>query len=728
MCNNGTCGCTPGYTYCSTTSSCVDLQLDSNNCGTCGHACTAGQTCSGGNCISGGGQGGAGGQGGSAQGGGAQGGGAQGGSAQGGGGGAQGGSAQGGSLQGGSDAGPGMISDFEEGPAQDPPLVKELEGRHGCWERFYETDAASFTLNVEAAADSENPGSQYALHAVGTSAAGWGSWVGIGVNLNETGQCGSADTTNPQHYDASKYTGIRFRAKIGSGQDPKSAVRFNISIPETEGPSTPQGDYLCDNSGYGATDLMAARDCYQHLGRFLHVVPGYDKSPYQDNELSTSWKTFNYCFDSDLYPLSLPSNLTNPERNALASRILKIQFQFNQGKDWYVSSYPAEGEYTDLAKTLPFDFWLDDLEFFDGACPNSAVIDSGSSSKPFPQNANVGTCAVASGSAAMANELSHAYWRWTNNFVQGNQVVAVEQDGGTVTSESMGYGMLIAAAVGDKTAFDGFWGYVQTNMSGGLMTWKVGGSGSATDGDVDIAYALLMADAQWGGYQTAADSMISAIKSGDVSGDQLNPGNSWGDAFNPSYFAPSYFRTFGGMDSVITAGYSRINTNTSATTAGFPTDWTDWSGNPVQSPGQVTAGFPRPAYGYDAARVPWRVGLDGCLNGGSGSTLANTIVSFFSNKYASGTLIDLMKAGWMKDTGMPATASDAPGGPARDFQGSFIGPLGVGAMAADNATVRDRAFRTIMDILENDDFNHTYFPSTVGLITALIMSGNFPAP
>jgi hypothetical protein len=32
------------------------------------------------------------------------------------------------------------------------------------------------------------------------------------------------------------------------------------------------------------------------------------------------------------------------------------------------------------------------------------------------------------------------------------------------------------------------------------------------------------------------------------------------------------------------------------------------------------------------------------------------------------------------------------------------------------------------DILESGDFNHTYFPSTVGLITLLVMSGNFPAP
>jgi hypothetical protein len=42
--------------------------------------------------------------------------------------------------------------------------------------------------------------------------------------------------------------------------------------------------------------------------------------------------------------------------------------------------------------------------------------------------------------------------------------------------------------------------------------------------------------------------------------------------------------------------------------------------------------------------------------------------------------------------------------------------------------MRDRAFRVILDILESGDFNHTYFPSTVGFLTLLAMSGNFPTP
>jgi len=80
--------------------------------------------------------------------------------------------------------------------------------------------------------------------------------------------------------------------------------------------------------------------------------------------------------------------------------------------------------------------------------------------------------------------------------VQNDHVVAPEQSNHT-TSEAIGYGMLIAAAMGDKAQFDKFWSYAKANgASGGLMNWEDGQSGSATDADLDIAYAVLMAGAQ----------------------------------------------------------------------------------------------------------------------------------------------------------------------------------------------------------------------------------------
>jgi len=43
--------CPPGITGCG--GSCVDLQTDEDNCGSCNHACPAGSTCQGGACVCG---------------------------------------------------------------------------------------------------------------------------------------------------------------------------------------------------------------------------------------------------------------------------------------------------------------------------------------------------------------------------------------------------------------------------------------------------------------------------------------------------------------------------------------------------------------------------------------------------------------------------------------------------------------------------------------------------
>jgi endoglucanase len=281
--------------------------------------------------------------------------------------------------------------------------------------------------------------------------------------------------------------------------------------------------------------------------------------------------------------------------------------------------------------------------------------------------------------------------------------------------------------MGDKDAFDKMWAYVKTQLSGGLMTWKPGGSGSATDGDEDIAYALYMADAQWGSYKSDAEAMGKAI-GGDFAGDVVSGGSQYKSVFNPSYFAPAAYRKFGGYASVISKTYGLVNANINAATAGFPTDWADMSsGSPLSADdvkAQVFSGLTGKVYGYDGARVPWRLGLDVCTGSSDGKASLDKMVSFFSPFYDNGATIDFLMAGWAKETGQPHSKS-VP------CQVSFIGPMGVAGMAVGGANgdkFRDRAFRAMLDILDYGDFNHTYFPSTVGFLTLLLMSGNFPTP
>jgi endo-1,4-beta-D-glucanase Y len=686
-CSMNTCGCEGGKSTCNGV--CVDVKADPANCGACGTVCSGGQACTDGKC--GGGASGTGGAGGA------------------GGGGGTGGTGAGGAPPGrnGCALKPGLISDFEEGAVA--PVVVSQEERSGVWEKFNDATSMTQTLTVEASGGTMDC-DKFALHVKGSGYSEWGAGIGFGL-------AGTNMAPKPYNATAKQFTGVRFKAKLGTTADPKSPVRFNISTPWTESK---------DNSGGQctptvATDNKSATDCYQHAGKFL--APGTG-----EGDLSQSWKTFTFCFDRDLYPLSLPSNLTTEQRNNIGTNILKMQFQFNQGKDYsgaYTSEYPS------FQKGLPFDLWVDDVELFSGACPNMTTSPSnGSPAKAFPQNTAIGTCAPAANADKFASALAQAYARWTKNFVQNDHVVAPEQQG-AITSEALGYGMMIAAAMGDKAAFDKFHGYVKANggSGSGLMTWKNGGSGSASDGDIDIAFALLMADKQWptGGYKAAGDSMAAAILAQDIVDGVVRGGSSFKNApFNPSYFAPAAFRKFGAsFNAAITENFRLVTANVTGTTSGIPTDWADAASGKPSGAGsaQVTSEIidgNNGAMGYDSARVSWRLGLDVCL-GGDNTTALKAIVDFFAAKYDAGASIDLMKAGWYKTNGMVHKA-------AKDLQASYIGPMGAGGMAMKNTVMRDRAFRTILDLLESGDFNHTYFPSTVGLLTALMMSGNFPTP
>ena len=77
----------------------------------------------------------------------------------------------------------------------------------------------------------------------------------------------------------------------------------------------------------------------------------------------------------------------------------------------------------------------------------------------------------------------------------------------STVSEGIAYGMLIAVYMNDQPLFDELWKYEQQWLDkNGLMDWYINaagterlGTGAASDADEDMAWALLMADRQWGG-------------------------------------------------------------------------------------------------------------------------------------------------------------------------------------------------------------------------------------
>ena len=83
------------------------------------------------------------------------------------------------------------------------------------------------------------------------------------------------------------------------------------------------------------------------------------------------------------------------------------------------------------------------------------------------------------------------------------------------------------------------------------MNWYINADGttngmnSATDSDEDMGFALVMADAQWGGYTTVAKSFLALVLANDFETDwSIKGGDQYKNAVDPSYLAPAYYKVF----------------------------------------------------------------------------------------------------------------------------------------------------------------------------------------
>jgi endo-1,4-beta-D-glucanase Y len=206
--------------------------------------------------------------------------------------------------------------------------------------------------------------------------------------------------------------------------------------------------------------------------------------------------------------------------------------------------------------------------------------------RPFPQHVTYSPGSIRPSNFSQAeqdNHVRHFYDYWKNNYLvyEGTNAtgkplyrVAFGVGSDITVSEGQGYGMVIVALMAGhepdaQTLFDGLWYFSREYPSGidpRLMSWKVqngnvvDGNDSAFDGDVDIAYSLLLADAQWGSngdvnYQAEAIQVIDGILASTIGpssrlpmlGDWVNPNGSPHNQYTPrsSDIMPAHFRAFG---------------------------------------------------------------------------------------------------------------------------------------------------------------------------------------
>jgi hypothetical protein len=322
----------------------------------------------------------------------------------------------------------------------------------------------------------------------------------------------------------------------------------------------------------------------------------------------------------------------------------------------------------------------------------------------------------------------------------------------TVTvSEGQGYGMVIVALMAGydpqaQVYFDGLWRFARANPSGiesRLMTWHVpiGASGntSAFDGDADIAYALLLADKQWGSdgainYKAEAEQVIAGILAATIGptsrlpllGDWVDPNGATYNQYTPrsSDFMPAHFRAYGRATNNLVwtevisnsqAVITSLQANHSPTTGLLPDFIVPTSGadhTPKPAPPNFLENTTDGQYNYNAGRDPWRLGTDALLNNDPVSLAQTRRISEWAVTATGGNPQNI-QAGYDLD-GTPL---------ANYFTTFFAAPLGVAAMTMPTQQTWLNAIYDAVSATHED-----YYEDSVTLLCLLVMTGNYWDP
>lgn len=231
--------------------------------------------------------------------------------------------------------------------------------------------------------------------------------------------------------------------------------------------------------------------------------------------------------------------------------------------------------------------------------------------------------------------LNNSWLSYKNMFIKSYGQVVDPQTKQT-TSEGQSYAMIRAERQNDKEMFDGVWQWTKDHMqhrtSDKLISWKwqqlpdgtyqLADSNTATDADIDIAYALLIAYERWSDekYKNDALEIINDIWKKEIkeqngryitrsSAEEQGPPY----RINPSYYSPYQFKLFSKYDiahdwqKAANDSYAILIELQDLSTKGLLSNWAyiDNTGKASLSSVQDDT-----YYGYDAFRINWRIGLD----------------------------------------------------------------------------------------------------------------------
>jgi endoglucanase len=382
-------------------------------------------------------------------------------------------------------------------------------------------------------------------------------------------------------------------------------------------------------------------------------------------------------------------------------------------------------------------------------------------SKPFPQHVNYfkGSIKPNHISQQQLDGLTlNFYQQWKKRYIKpgcnpNEYYVWFERKGNKqCVSEGQGYGMMITALMAGadpstKNTYDGLFNYYKAHRNNHryLMAWAQGKNcndldqSSATDGDMDIAYSLLMANSQWGSnsdinYLKEARNMITAIMKYEINSktfsvilsDAVEYDSKDYFDMRASDFMPDHFKAFEKATNddkwgkVITNNYKLFAymENSYSEDAGLIPDFIQHiNKNPIPAKAHFLESKYDGEYNYNACRVPWRIATDYLITGDPRAKAVNDKINRWIRETTKGNP-DNISAGYT------LAGNDIKG---RYFEAlSFIGPFAVSAMV-DKKNLQ--WLNAVWDYLVNFKLkDYDYYDNSIKLINMIILSGNYWEP
>ncbi|WP_406132769.1 glycosyl hydrolase family 8 [Streptomyces zaomyceticus] len=470
--------------------------------------------------------------------------------------------------------------------------------------------------------------------------------------------------------------------------------------------------------------------------------------------------------------------------NHTISRV-KLNWEDAYGKTYRIQTSADGSNWTDVYSTTAGDGATDDLtvsgsgryvrmygtgrgtaygyslwEFEVYGAPSGGGGGGGGTAVPFGSHLKPYAAGMLKPSGSQATndqKVVDYYNRWKSAFVRQNcgngwyQIISPDADHPYV-AEAQGYGMVVTATMAGadpdaKKIFDGLvkWkidhpSSVNPNLLAAeqdAACRSVNGGDGATDGDMDVAYGLLLADKQWGStgtynYKDLALKHIAAIKKDELNpttkllklGDWSSSGDQYYWISRTSDWMVDHFRAFRTAsgdttwDAVRTAHQTQISRlqSTYASGTGLLPDFVvDTNTTPKPAPGQVLEDPNDGAYWWNACRTPWRIADDAVTSGDATSlAAARKLNSWIKTK--TGGDPNKIAIGYKLNGTQISSGSEA----------AFFAPFAVAAMT-------DSGSQAWLDALWNKMLTtpidtSSYFSASIQLQVMITASGNHWVP